>query len=52
MTIALLFWILMLIWLIFGVWSSWPNIQGAGGNLLLFILLLILGWAEFGSPIK
>jgi len=52
MSLALAFWILMLIWLVFGFWSAWPNIGGAGGNLLLFILLGILGWAAFGAPIK
>jgi hypothetical protein len=42
----------MLLWLVFGVWQNWPNIQGfGGGNLLLFILLLILGWHSFGPPI-
>ena len=52
MTLALMFWILMLLWLVFGVWSAWPNVQAAGGTGLLFFLLLILGWAQFGSPIK
>lgn len=57
MSLALIFWILMLLWLVFGLWQNWPGIQGgqwqpAGGNLLLFILLLILGWAAFGAPIR
>jgi len=52
MTLAIAFWIFMILFLVFGTWSAWPNVQGAGGNLILFILLLILGWAEFGSPIK
>jgi hypothetical protein len=57
MTIGLIFWVLMLLWLVFGLWSNWPNIQGgqwqpAGGNLLLFILLLLLGWAAFGAPVR
>jgi hypothetical protein len=52
MTIGLAFWILMLIWLVFGIWNAWPNWQGWGaGNLLLFILLLLLGWHDFGPPI-
>jgi len=52
MTLALCFWILMLIWLVWGVYTSWPNLGAGGGNLLLFLLLLILGWAQFGAPIK
>jgi hypothetical protein len=52
MPIGLLFWVLMILWLIFGfVWyrngTSWS--YGWGGNtLLLFVLLFLLGWAEFG----
>lgn len=54
MPFGLVFWILMLLWLFF----SWPNntlIPGGygpwGGSLLLFVLLLLLGWREFGPPI-
>lgn len=53
MTIGLVFWILMLLWLVFGLWSRWPigNFNALGGDLLLFILLLLLGWRAFGAPI-
>lgn len=54
MTFALLYWVLMLFWLIFGLWSSWPvagNFHPFGNTLLLFILLLLLGWKVFGSPL-
>ena len=51
MTISLAFWILMLIWLVFGVWYSWPNHVAVGGNLLIFILFGLLGWHAFGAPI-
>lgn len=51
MSMGLMFWILMLIWLVFGVWWSWPNQTLVGGNLLLFILLGILGWHAFGAPV-
>ena len=56
MTLGLVFWILMLLWLLFGAWGTlgrpgWPYFwQGHG--LLLFILLLLLGWASFGAPIR
>lgn len=55
MTLGLLFWILMLLWIVgygYGVTRSplnWPII---GPNILLFVLLLILGWQSFGAPIK
>jgi len=59
MTIGLVFWILMLLWLILGVYWNWPaggpqgpNYPVWGGNILLFILLLLLGWGVFGPPIR
>ena len=59
MTMGLLFWILMLIWLLFGffVHWGWPTTVPAsygitGHSLLLFILLLLLGWQTFGAPIR
>ena len=56
MTRGLVFWVLMLIWLVFGIlWHF--SIVGApynilGGVLLLFILFALLGWQVFGPPIK
>lgn len=55
----------MLIYLVLGLWSNWPaggsnpgnpNYTGRamgplGGTLLLFLLLLVLGWAVFGKPV-
>jgi len=57
MSFGLLFWILMLLWLVFGLWSNWGGIVGGqwhpfGNSLLLFILLLLLGWQVFGPPIR
>ncbi len=57
MTLAIIFWILMLLHIVFGFWGT-PRTAGVpfyrayGSDLLLFVLLLILGWAAFGSPIK
>ena len=58
MSFQLLFWVLMLFWLVFGLWSNWPAtgspgpaFKPLGGTLLLFILLVILGWKTFGSPV-
>lgn len=51
MTISLVFWILMLLWLVLGLSAvRYPNL-GPAGNLLLFLLLLLLGWKLFGPPI-
>ena len=55
MSIAFIFWLLMLLWLLFGVRQNWPpgdNYWPLGGNLLLFILLFLLGWRAFGFPIQ
>lgn len=51
MTLGLAFYIIMFIWLIFGAWQNWPDRYVVGGNLMLFILLLLLGWHDFGPPI-
>lgn len=57
MPLSILFWVLMIIWLVFGLWSNYvpgqPYPRWAGvGNILLFILFAILGWAQFGAPVK
>lgn len=56
MTLTLCFWILMLIWFVFGIASTGFGLYvGAHGPLInsvfLFILLLILGWRVFGAPL-
>lgn len=51
MTFGLCYWILMLVWLVFGLWSTWPIGKGSTGTLLLFVLLVLLGWKVFGPPI-
>lgn len=51
MTFALCYWIIMLLWLFFGVWSNWPNLRAGVPNLILFALLVLLGWRVFGAPI-
>ncbi len=55
MPIGILFYVLMLLWLVFGLWWNWP-VEGKygpiGGNLLLFLLLLLLGWKVFGPPLQ
>lgn len=55
MTMSLVFWVLMLLWLVFlGFWHYWP--QGGTYPVLMwplpFILFLLLGWATFGAPIR
>lgn len=55
MTKGLAFWVLMIIWLVFGV--CWQlglvgTFAPIGGVVLLFILFALLGWQVFGAPIR
>lgn len=53
MTLGLAYWIIMLIWFVLGLYVTW----GVGshflvaGNLLLFLLFILLGWKVFGPPL-
>jgi hypothetical protein len=55
MSLRLLFWVIMILWLLFGIlvpaWGhfSWGFV---GGNGLMFVLFFILGWRVFGPPIR
>jgi hypothetical protein len=55
MNFALAFWLLLFFQLIFGVGAYWPtgNRFGTygllGGNLLFWLLFLLIGWKLFGA---
>ena len=51
MNFAIAYWVLMLVWLAFGLWTSYPFTRNSGGTLLMFLLLLIIGWQVFGAPL-
>lgn len=53
MPIGLAFWIIMLIWLVFGILTHFGLIgavawAGTASTVLLFILFFLLGWKVFG----
>lgn len=55
MTIGLLFWIVMLLALVFGVWRwrAGPGDMGPlGDSLIPWLLFFLLGWRVFGFPIQ
>lgn len=56
MTIGLIFWILMLLGLFGYGYGGWPADPAGrwhfGGWFVLWVLLALLGWAAFGSPVK
>jgi hypothetical protein len=56
---GLLFWILMLLWLVLGLFVHWPTSSGSAasygpvaGGLVLFVLIGLLGWKVFGPPLQ
>jgi hypothetical protein len=53
MTMAVVFWVLMIIWFIFGLYANYSaGPYGFIGNaVLLFVLFGLLGWHVFGAPI-
>jgi hypothetical protein len=55
MPLGLAFFILMLIWLLFGFAQNYGAVPGPygpwGHTILLFVLLLLLGWQVFGPPL-
>lgn len=57
MTLGTAFWILMFVWLIFGLaahfnWGGASTYGPLGSTLLLFILFFLLGWSEFGPILR
>ncbi len=57
MSIGMIFWLLMILWLLFGLyWNrgdvATGNFGVLGGNLLLFVLLFLLGWKCFGFIVQ
>jgi len=58
MTYALAYWVCMLIWIVFGFITNWPapgpnasRFAPIGGQVLLFILFVLIGLAIFGKPL-
>jgi hypothetical protein len=55
MPIGMLFWLVMVLWLIFGLWWHWPadrDFRGVGGHLLAYLAAFLLGWRVFGFVVQ
>ena len=56
MPLGLIFWIIMLLWLVLGVLANRNILTGPyigwSNSILLFVLLLLLGWKVFGPAIS
>jgi hypothetical protein len=54
MTLAFWYWLLMVIWLLFGFWRYYdpaqPFYRNWGGHFLGFLLFLVIGLKLFGDP--
>jgi hypothetical protein len=55
MTLGLAYWIIMLIWFVFGLAAHFGFVAAGvgvlGGTLMLFVLFVLLGWQVFGAPL-
>jgi hypothetical protein len=52
MTIGLLFWIIMIIGFLFGLYTNRTALPvWAGNSLVQWVLFALLGWAVFGAAI-
>ena len=55
MSAAVWFWIIMIVPLLFGGWRFYndaPNRPFYGFGFILWVLLFLIGWKLFGSPIQ
>jgi hypothetical protein len=60
MTRALIFWVLMLIWFVFGLvinfapgtLGNYAHVSAAADTILFFVLFLLLGWQVYGPPVR
>jgi len=55
MSMGSIFWTLMIIWLVLWGATTWgPGAAqfGWAPNILLFVLLFLLGWHDFGFVVK
>lgn len=57
MPIGILFWMIMILWFLFGLYwhSEEAKTKGYGvygGSLLLFVVLGLLGWRVFGPVLQ
>lgn len=51
MSLNLLFWVLYVVGVVFGVWAAWPLTKEKGTTLLFWVLIGLLGWAVFGAAV-
>ena len=51
MTLAILFWVIMVFWLLFIIGSNWPPKGQLAGQLIVWVVIAIVGWQVFGPVV-
>ncbi len=51
MTFQIAYWVLMLVWVAVEATSKPLDLKSHKGNLILFVLLVLLGWKVLGPPL-
>lgn len=52
MQLSVFFWVLFIIWILYGGYRYRTDYGLLGGHGLLAVLIFLLGWAAFGSIVK
>jgi hypothetical protein len=52
MPMGVLFWMIMVIWFVTYGWGTWGSGPSWAHGIVLFILLFLLGWHDFGFVVK
>ena len=52
MKLGFIFWMVMVIWIIFGLWLSGGDRYAIGGSVMEFALFFLLGWKVFGFIVQ
>jgi hypothetical protein len=51
MSIGLLFWVIFVVWMLFGAYRARADQYGLGYHFVVGVLLFLLGWRAFGFVI-
>jgi hypothetical protein len=57
MPIGILFWLILILWFLFGLYWNWPREGGApvgflGSQIMFLILFGLIGWKLFGPVLQ
>lgn len=52
MPLHMWYWLFMALWVLGDAYWSWRTKNYRPGDLLLLAILLVLGWDQFGDPVK